>query len=191
MSGNGDPMASSIMRPLLHRFRPSTTQTIRLYTNGLLLEKQLTDNPICRAIKEYFISVDAGSAAVYEQVRLGGRWTTLQQNLEFLYWTSTRYSARVLLLFVLQRDNYDDLENFVRLCVRYGFNGWINRLENWGTYGFKGRDFSQHDVIGNADHPLHAEALASLRDVYARYQGHQIRFESSLQQLAKGNIPTV
>jgi MoaA/NifB/PqqE/SkfB family radical SAM enzyme len=61
MSGNGDPLASSIMRPLLHRYKPREKQWIKLFTNGLLLRKQLTDNPVTAHIDEYLISIDAGS----------------------------------------------------------------------------------------------------------------------------------
>lgn len=182
MSGNGDPLASSIMRPLLHKYNPHNNHHIRLYTNGLLLEKQLANNRITSHIKEYFISVDAGSAAVYEQVRLGGRWTTLLNNLEFLQPLAKQDYAQVLLLFVLQRDNYQDMENFIQLCVKYGFNGWINRVENWGTWG---TEFDEHDVVGNHLHPLHAKTLENLRSVYFEYNSQQIKFESSLMALAK------
>ena len=187
MSGNGDPLASSIMRPLLHSYNPPDNHHIRLYTNGLLLEKQLSNNVISGYIKEYFISVDAGSAEVYERVRLGGRWTTLVNNLDFLHSLARRDRANVLLLFVLQQDNYQDMENFVQLCVKYGFNGWINRVENWGTWD----QFNDHDVIGNTAHPLHAATVKNLRAVYQRYNSQQIRFESSLAQLAKDKSPTV
>jgi organic radical activating enzyme len=186
MSGNGDPLASSIMRPLLHKYNPPDNHHIRLYTNGLLLEKQLANNLISRYIKEYFISVDAGSADVYEQVRLGGRWTTLLHNLEFLHQISQQDSAKVLLLFVLQRDNHNDMENFIQLCLKYGFNGWINRLENWGTYGVN--RFPEYDVVGNVNHPLHATTLENLRSVYSKYNGQQIKFESSLVALAKETV---
>lgn len=182
MSGNGDPLASAIMRPLLHQYQPGINQKIRLYTNGLLLEKQLSKNSIADHIFEYFISIDAGSPEVYERVRLGGSWRQLIKNFDFLKSVAEQNQAQVLLLFVLQQDNYQDMENFILLCQQYGFNGWINRVEDWGTWG---NQFSDHDPVGNPDHPLHAETLQNLRDVYRRYGSKQIRFESSLERLAK------
>ena len=180
MSGNGDPLASSIMRPLLHQYKPKSNQTIRLFTNGLLLKKQLSNNNIINYINRYFISIDAGSKDVYECVRLGGNWEQLLINFNFLREVVDKTNANVLLMFVLQNDNYLDMNNFINLCIQYNFNGIINRLENWGTWG----SFEQHDVIGNINHPNHNEAMKELKKIYTEYKG-QILFNASLIQLAK------
>jgi wyosine [tRNA(Phe)-imidazoG37] synthetase (radical SAM superfamily) len=180
MSGNGDPLASNIMRPLIHNFKPGPEQTIRLFTNGLLLEKQLTDATIVNNITQYFISIDAGSASVYEHVRRPGRWDILLKNFDFLKPLVVKTNAEVLLKFVLQQANWQDMENFVRLCQRYQFKGVINRLEDWGTW----EEFGQHDVVGNTAHPEHALALKELRRVYALYHG-QIQFNPSLVTLGQ------
>ena len=177
MSGNGDPLASSIMRPLIKEFQPRPNQSIRLFTNGLLLEKQLDDSPILNHISQYFISIDAGSAPVYEQVRLGGKFSQLIANLDWLKRTRARTGAEVLLKFVLQRTNYQDMQNFCRLCIDYGFNGVIHRLEDWGTWP----DFAEHDVIGNTAHPDHSAAMYFLRSTYSEHAG-RILFNSSLVQ---------
>lgn len=179
MSGNGDPLASAIMRPLLHRFRPRSNHTIRLFTNGLLLIKQLDNNPITRHITQYFISIDAGSESVYEKVRLGGRWDNLRKNLDWLQTVAQDNQAEVLLKFVLQKHNYHDMQNFAQLCIDYGFSGVINRLEDWGTWP----DFAQHDVIGNELHAEHPAAMQSLKAVYQEF-GKRIQFNASLAALA-------
>ena len=180
MSGNGDPLASNIMRPLLHNWRPKNNQTIRLFTNGLLLEKQLTDNPIVNHITQYFISIDAGSADVYHQVRQPGRFDVLIKNLDFLRDLVKTTRADVLLKFVLQYTNRHDMQNFVDLCQHYNFNGVINRLEDWGTW----TTFSDHDVVGNTQHPAHEETINNLKDIYQRY-ANQIDFNASLIDIAK------
>ena len=179
MSGNGDPLASNIMRPLLHRWRPKSNQTIRLFTNGLLLRKQLTDNNIVNNITQYFISIDAGSAAVYEQVRQPGRFDVLLDNFDFLRDLVQQTGAHVLLKFVLQEANYNDMENFVDLCQHYQFRGVINRLEDWGTW----KQFAEQDVIGNTQHVYHNQAMTNLRDIYHRYHD-RIQFNPSLARLA-------
>ena len=179
MSGNGDPLASAIMRPLIHEFQPRPTQTFRLFTNGLLLKKQLEKSRIVPNITQYFISIDAGSAEVYHHVRQPGRWSVLIDNLNYLQTVAKTHGAEVLLKFVLQRDNWHDMENFVNLCVRYGFQGVINRLEDWGTWP----QFRDHDVIGNQDHALHDQAITELGRVYRLY-GDRVQFNSSLKDLA-------
>lgn len=180
MSGNGDPLASPIMRPLLHRFKPSPNQQIRLFTNGLLLEKQLRNNPIVDNIDQYFISVDAGTADVYEQVRKPGKHSILLKNFDFLKELIDITGAGVLLMFVLQQANYHDMEAFAELCIRYGFNGVINRLEDWGTWD----SFNNQDVIGNVHHPEHIKSLNELKRIYSLY-AQRIQFNASLIQLAR------
>ena len=180
MSGNGDPLASAIMRPLIREFRPAANQTIRLFTNGLLLKKQLDDSPILNNITQYFISIDAGSADVYERVRLGGQWSQLIANLTWLQDTVRRTGAEVLLKFVLQQDNYQDMQNFCQLCVNMGFSGVINRLEDWGTWA----DYNEHDVIGNINHTDHLAAMYFLTSAYSEYAG-RIQFNSSLEELCR------
>ena len=178
MSGNGDPLASAIMRPLIHNFVPKPTQRIRLFTNGLLCKKQLTSSAIVNSITQYFISIDAGSESVYEQVRLGGRWQNLLENLDWLANTKMQTGAEVLLKFVLQADNYMDMQNFADLCQHYGFNGVIHSLEDWGTWS----DFASQDCIGNASHALHDSAVKELRRVYKNNHQH-LQFGAGLASL--------
>jgi hypothetical protein len=151
-----------------------------LFTNGLLLAKQLSNNPIVDNISQYFVSVDAGSGSVYEQVRQPGRWDVLLKNFDFLRKVVDITGAEVLLKFVLQAANYEDQENFVLLCEHYGFNGVINRLEDWGTWA----DFDSQDCIGNPDHPAHATSIRELRRVYQLYHS-RIQFNPSLKALCQ------
>jgi molybdenum cofactor biosynthesis enzyme MoaA len=180
MSGNGDPLASSVMRPLLHRYRPRPNQWIKLFTNGLLIRKQLTDNPVLAHIDEYLISIDAGSAEVYEQIRLGGRWDLLLDNFKFLKEHTQHKNLgnnhNVALTMVMQKNNYNDMKNFCELCVQFGFLGSITKLEDWGTW----QDFITHDVL-NPAHPEHDKAAQALKSVYEEYS-HCIFFHSALQQ---------
>lgn len=180
MSGNGDPLASAIMRPLIHRWQPRVNHSVRLFTNGLLLRKQLTDSPMVHRVTEYFLSIDAGSQPVYERVRLGGSWVRLLENLYWLQEQRIKHNSEVLLMLVLQRDNFYDLENFCNLVIDLGFQGSITYLEDWGTW----KDFPDHDVIGNVNHVLHDQAMHLLSDCYQRFHA-RINFGSRLQSLLK------
>ena len=44
--------------------------------------KDLNDNPIVDNISQYFISIDAGSESVYEQVRRPGKFNILINNFD-------------------------------------------------------------------------------------------------------------
>lgn len=181
MTGNGDPLASNIMRPLIHNYQPAKNQRIRLFTNGLLLNKHMPKSSISDHVDQYFISIDAGSKEVYEKVRLGGKFNNLIENFDFLYEFVQDRPAEVLLKFVLQKDNYLDMQNFINLADRYEFNCVINRLEDWGTWA----NFGEHDVIGNRLHPEHDAAIAELQRIYSLYQNQdpKVQFNSSLKDI--------
>ena len=177
MSGNGDPLASSILRPLIHRFAPGPGQQIKLFTNGLLIRKQITDSSIRDHISEYLISIDAGSKHVYEKVRLGGKWEQLLDNFDYLRELVQTNESSVALTFVAQRDNYLDMQNFCRVCIDYGFSGSITKLEDWGTWD----NYAEHDVIGNVNHHDHTAAIECLTNTHNEFKD-RISFGTALVQ---------
>jgi len=113
-------------------------------------------------------------------VRLGGSHSVLLKNFDFLRDLVAKTGAHVLLKFVLQKDNYLDQEQFIKLAQQYNFNAVINRLDDWGTW----KEFNEHDVIGNADHPEHKAAIAELRRVYGLYSD-SVQFNPSLRTICQ------
>jgi hypothetical protein len=160
MSGNGDPLASLIMRPLFLNWQPSDNQKIVLFTNGLLIKKMLPDSKVWPHISKFKISVDAGSADVYENVRRPGKFWALQENLSWLA-QNRRPDTEVQLQFCVSAPNATDIINFAEMCNHYGFNGHIAQLDNLETFD----DFSSQDVLGNLSHENHESAMAQLREV--------------------------
>ena len=150
MSGNGDPFASLIYRPLLLGMEPKENVNIRFLTNGLLLKKLMPKMKVKESIRHLDISIDAGDRETYEKVRLGGKWETLIENLDYV---KHNMDCEVTLKFVLQKDNLDSLENFVSLVERYQFRGNIIPLEDWSAM----KNFSEHNVMDSA-HPLNNKA---------------------------------
>ena len=141
------------------------------------MEKQLDDSPILDNITQYFISMDAGSEAVYHNVRRPGRWDVLMRNLEWLKLVQQRTRCEVLLKFVFQQANHHDLQNFCKLCIDFGFDGVVNRLEDWGTW----KDFAAQDVVDPA-HSEHSAAIENLRRAHG-YYADCIQFNASLANL--------
>lgn len=165
LSGNGDPLASTIIRPLIKKYKPKSNQTFKLFTNGLLIKKQLTDSHMLNNVSEFSISVDAGSQPVYEDVRRGGSWSVLLENFDYL--KSINKNRLTTLNFAVQKNNFKDLQNFVNLCQHYSFKASIHGLDNWGTWNtndvsepdawtIKNGTFQQHDVLNNG-HPQYQE----------------------------------
>jgi hypothetical protein len=173
LSGNGDPFASQIIRPLFKNFVPRNTHKFRLMTNGLLIRKQLSSSQLLPHIEIFSISVDAGSAAVYHQVRRGGQWDVLMDNFDFL--TKSKKNHLVQLNFAVQKSNYKDLYNFVELCCKYNFAGNIHQLDDWGTWNYDTVQMPDTWTIANGtyldhnvlvpSHPEHQECLRILTDI--------------------------
>lgn len=170
MSGNGDVLASHIMRPLIKNLQPKPNHKFRIFTNGLLLKKHLSNSPLLPNVDQIYISIDAGTKEVYEQVRRPGKWETLIENLDYLK-TLSDSQRHIELRLVLHNENYTDLENFIKLALGYGFKANIGQFENWGTYIVDSIDrFGDHDVIGNIAHPNHLNAISILKELYTKYK---------------------
>lgn len=160
MSGNGDVLASSIMRPLLLNWNPTPDQKITLFTNGLLIKKLLAESKIFSHIKQFQISVDAGSKEVYENVRRPGKFETLKENLEWLS-SIIDSDVQVELMFVVSKNNALDIVNYANLCTQLNFSGYITKLANWYTFD----NFSEQAVLDNAKHPLYNLTIKQLQTV--------------------------
>lgn len=187
ISGNGDPLASHIMRPLIKKFVPKSSQTFTIFTNGLLIKKQLAGLPILDHVKQFTISVDAGIAETYHDVRRPGNWKVLLENFDYI--RDIGKQNITTLNFAVQNKNYKDLPDFVDLCHKYGFSGNVHQLDDWGTWGqmdsiikdewtIKNGIFSDHDVL-DKHHPNHNDA----RDVIMNLVGSRdIKFSHNLLQ---------
>lgn len=161
MSGTGDPLASHICRPFIKNYVPRNGQTFTITTNGLLIKKQLDDSKLLPVIRRFSISVDAGSAEVYHDVRRPGKWEVLLDNFDYL--RNKNKNNITNLNFCIQKKNYQDIPKFVELCNEYKFTATIHQLDDWGTWNktkvdnpsawtIKNGNFMDHNVL-DTTHP--------------------------------------
>lgn len=175
LSGNGDPFASLIMRSLIADYQPLPQHKIRIHTNGLLLKKLLPKSKILPFIRDYAVSVDAGTAEVYADVRRPAQWENLIENLDFLREVATSHNASVRLNFCYQRANFKDLKNFIDLCNSYEFRGNISAVSDWSTWN----NFEEQNVLSPA-HPLYKESNAILQECIEN-SGKNITFQPAVR----------
>lgn len=173
MSGNGDPFASLVYRPLIIRTEPNEKHEYRMMTNGLLLKKLLHKTKIYPSISEYNISVDAGNRSTYERVRLGGKWETLIENIQ---WLKQNVNKKITLNFVLQNDNWTSLRDFEQLLEDMDIWGWITRLEDWGTW--QGKQFIKHNVLD----PNHGNYIKCM-NILKSLSYNKLNLQPSLKKL--------
>ncbi len=107
-----------------------------IFSNGTLFD----DNQWAKLQGKYqkigvLISVDAATATTYRKIR-GGDFNGLLQNLTKL---GLRYAQGEMgyfdLNFVVQRDNFHEMVDFIHLAQRlHAHKVNFTRLNNWGTY---------------------------------------------------------
>jgi pyruvate-formate lyase-activating enzyme len=178
LGGSGDPLASSIIRSLFKTYQPKPNQKFVLNTNGLLLKKQLNNSKVLPNVSRLNISVDAASESVYSQVRVGGSWSVLLENFEFI--KDNGFASRTNLNFALQKNNYRDLLKFGELCVHYGFSAQVHQIDDWATWvpqpvtdpdpwTIRNGTFADHNILS----PTHPE-FAQCKETVLEFQ-HQFK----------------
>jgi len=175
-TSGGDVFASRILRPLFIDWQPKDTQEFIFQTNGLLMKKLLPDSNIISKITELLISVDAGTKDVYEIVRSPGKFSTLEENLEWL--SNNRHllpNAEIKIRYVMQAANAGDLVNFARLCKQFNFQGVVNKVDDWGTWD----NFNEHDIT-LPNHPKHQLAVQQIKQVLTEYTKQEMYIQESL-----------
>ncbi|MEZ4483031.1 MAG: radical SAM protein [Syntrophotaleaceae bacterium] len=161
ISGTGDPFASRAYRRLLEELplRLSLLESVHLHSNGLLRDGTAWQDmrevqPFVRSAE---ISIDAASAATYA-VNRGGNFERLLENLAFL----AGLPVDITLSFVVQHNNYQEMQGFVDLAKGLGFGVYFSQLVNWGTY--RREEFLQR-AVHLPQHPEHLHFCSVLQEV--------------------------
>lgn len=168
ITGSGDPFASKLFWDLLTNLDGAKNPNIeiQLQTNGVLFTRdnwdklyKLHNNPIST-----IISLDAGTKETYGYTRKGGDWDKLRKNLYFIEELHRNGKLTwVRLDFVCQQKNFKEIPLFIDIAQSHGFNCYLSRIVNWGTYSEP--DFKQHNIF-DVDHPEHREFLEIINRPY-------------------------
>ena len=158
ITGSGDPFGSNHFRRLIKRLKRDEFPNlfIDLHTNGQLWdEKAWTDLDLAGRVDTAQISIDAAEEETYGVVRRGGTLQRLLKNLEFVKTLREAGEIRRLMIsMVVQKLNYREMPDFVRLGKRFGADDIsFQMIRNWGTYSTK--EF-EDIYIGDPAHPDHA-----------------------------------
>lgn len=124
------------------------------------------------------ISIDAANEDTYHQIRVGGIWKILQENLHFIF-TEIPNLEFVRLTFVVQNNNYMEMCDFVKMADYFqklkGMKTAVSfqHINNWGT--FSGAEFMIKN-ISNDKHPEYSMfqtevvKLKKMREEYPNLQ---------------------
>ncbi|MBN2436535.1 MAG: hypothetical protein JXK07_14850 [Spirochaetes bacterium] len=185
IAGFGDPFVSPVYRKWLFSFsdEPFTNlKKIKIMSNGLLWTKTNWEK-VSPDIKKHeifaLISIDAASSGTYEINRKNGCFTKLLENLEFLSDLRKRKEiASLVLFFVVQKNNYREMHDFIDLAKRYSADTVsFNRITNWGSYSpdefddlnIFDKNHPEYDHFIKVHDKIDQEEAGSLR-IYFGYQ---------------------
>ena len=141
-----------------------------ILTNGLMFKDfHLRVPHIIENLTELGVSIDGASKETYEKLRLGGKWDNINRNLECIANLKQKHNFKFILHFVVQKDNYHEMEKIIDLGEQYGADRvWLNKIENWNTF----KDWKEQDIFD----PLHSDNM-----------GYKIYLNNVIQRIQKRN----
>jgi len=166
VTGSGDPFGSKLFRDLLYSIDGSKYPNVKinLQTNGVMFTPKNWDKikKIHNNINEVNISLDAGTEETYNIVRKGGHWPTLMKNIAFLSERKKEYGFHYCFAYVVQRENYKEMKDFIKIGLKAGVDQVrITLMNDWGT--FEEKDFEERS-IWKKENPHFEDFINELKD---------------------------
>jgi len=146
----GEPFASKIYSEIIYNYKPNPKHRFTIRSNATLIDQSKfeTSTMLKNNIQEFSISIDAGTKDVYNIVRPPGKWETVLDNLQFL--KDNNYVFHMT--FVVQKNNFKDIINFINLCEKFEVKGFLNPVHDWGTaWGITWPVVDQNNGLTEAD----------------------------------------
>lgn len=163
----GEPFASKIYSDVLYDYIPNKIHLFTIRTNATLInEERIKQSVLCKRenLQLFSVSIDAGSEEVYNIVRPPGRWDSVIKSLNFL----KNNNFFFVLTFVVQKNNFKDIPNFIDLCEKHNVDGYMSPVTDWGTWSYPDvTKFNEHQVF-MPNNELYNEWL----EVFSLYKTH-------------------
>lgn len=182
IGSDGDPFASHVYRHFMENTPIKQNIKYSLLTNGLMFKDFHGKVPwVIKNLNELGVSIDGASKETYEKLRLGGKWDKINENLQCISALKEKYNFTFRLHFVVQKDNYHEMEDIIKLGKHYNADRvWLNKIEDWNSF----KNFKEHNIFDTA-HPLHTkyqEQLIKL-EKFIKILDSDIVEEATLRQL--------
>jgi len=162
MGSDGDPFASKVYRHFMEHTPKKDNIKYSILTNGLMFKEFNQRIPhVMNNLHDLGVSIDGATKDTYEKLRLGGRWDKINENLECISELKEEYKFRLVLHFVVQKDNYQEMKEMIMLAKKYRADRvWLNRMQDWNVLP----DFDKTNIFDPA-HPLHKDYRSRLSEI--------------------------
>jgi MoaA/NifB/PqqE/SkfB family radical SAM enzyme len=157
IGSDGDPFASHVYRHFMEQTPQRDNIKYSILTNGLMFKEFHTKVPyVINNLQELGVSIDGATKETYEKLRLGGKWEKILEGLECMAEQKQKYGFRFILHFVVQKDNYHEMEKIIDMGERYGADRvWLNKIEDWGTMDY----FKTQDIFNTDEYNSRLDSL--------------------------------
>jgi len=163
IGSDGDPFASHVYRHFMEHTPKRDNIKYSVLTNGLMFKEFYNTVPhIINNLQELGVSIDGASKKTYEKLRLGGKWGKIIEALECIAELKKKKDFRFNLHFVVQQDNWHELEAMLELGHRYSVDTvYFNKIEDWNTnVDFTLQTFTQLEDFKNLMKQVSADPLS-------------------------------
>ena len=145
IGSDGDPFASHVYRHFMEQTPERDSISYSILTNALMFKEFSPRVPyVINNLKELGVSIDGATQETYEKLRLGGKWEKITENLEYISQLKQRHGFRFILHFVVQKDNYHEMQDIVTLGEQYHADRvWLSRIQDWNTWA----NFDEHNIF--------------------------------------------
>jgi molybdenum cofactor biosynthesis enzyme MoaA len=156
MSGYGDVFASRACRKILETANAEEYPNLKFdfITNGVLFtrEEWAKFPGIHDMVRSIRVSIDASCKKTYDQIRLGGDWGVLMQNLDFISELRRQnVIERFMISMVVQEGNFTEMSDFARMAKRLGCDFAIfEAIMDWNTSSV---EVFQRKAVHYSTHP--------------------------------------
>lgn len=146
IGSDGEPFASLIYRHFMKGTKDLSNIRYSIQSNGLLIKKTFHKfQHIIKNMDRIGISIDGANKNTYEELRRGGSYEKIIENLRFL---KEIKNFDIHLHFVVQQKNYKEIEDIIQLGIKFNVDKiFLNKITNWNTI----KNFKEH-AIWHKDH---------------------------------------
>lgn len=114
IAGDGEPTIHPRLVEMVSYAKQNSQAIVNLTTNGLLLDKEMSESLLISDIDLVDFSIDAYSKDVFEEVRRGGNYPKLMRNIFGFVErrNSLQKKTKVMVSFVAQKENQHETQEF-------------------------------------------------------------------------------
>ena len=138
----GEPLINPDIVKMIKFAKSNEVKIVSVYSNGLLLNKKLSQKLIKSGLDNITVSIDGASNETYKKYRVGGSLDLILKNIKDFVEVKKSMKAKKLVLevqFVVMKHNEHEIEKFSEICKGIGVDEVVFKTFNAYMGGYEDR----------------------------------------------------